>query len=45
MFKDPAAAALKGWLVSMTSRQIGHFFFERKAMTSSIRQRTNIRRR
>jgi hypothetical protein len=30
MFKDPAAAALTGWLVSMTSRQIGHFFFEPK---------------
>ena len=29
-FKDPAIAALIGWLVSMTSRQIGHFFFEPK---------------
>jgi hypothetical protein len=28
MFKDPAIAALVGWLVSMTSRQAGHFFFE-----------------
>ncbi len=28
MFKDPALAALIGWLVAMTSRQIGHFFFE-----------------
>ena len=28
MFKDPALAALIGWLVSMTSRQAGHFFFE-----------------
>ena len=28
MFKDPWLAALIGWLVSMTSRQIGHFFFE-----------------
>ena len=27
-FRDPAAAALTGWLVSMTSRQAGHFFFE-----------------
>jgi hypothetical protein len=27
-FKDPALAALIGWLVAMTSRQIGHFFFE-----------------
>ena len=29
-FKDPAGAALIGWLVSMTSRQLGHFFFEPK---------------
>jgi hypothetical protein len=28
VFKDPAMAALIGWLVAMTSRQIGHFFFE-----------------
>lgn len=28
MYKDPWLAALIGWLVSMTSRQIGHFFFE-----------------
>ncbi len=28
IFKAPALAALVGWLVSMTSRQIGHFFFE-----------------
>ena len=28
MFADPALAALIGWLVAMTSRQIGHFFFE-----------------
>jgi hypothetical protein len=28
MFADPVAAALLGWLVAMTSRQIGHFFFE-----------------
>ena len=30
MFTDPVLAALVGWLVSMTSRQIGHFFFEPK---------------
>jgi hypothetical protein len=30
MFKDPAIAALVGWLVAMTTRQIGHFFFEPK---------------
>jgi hypothetical protein len=28
VFKNPAAAVLLGWLVGMTSRQIGHFFFE-----------------
>ena len=30
VFWDPAAAALIGWLVSMTTRQAGHFFFEPK---------------
>src|ERR671928_1452584 len=29
-FKDPAIAALVGWLVAMTSRQAGHLFFEPK---------------
>ena len=29
-FSDPALAALIGWLVAMTSRQLGHFFFEPK---------------
>jgi hypothetical protein len=28
VFTSPAVAALVGWLVAMTSRQIGHFFFE-----------------
>ena len=28
LFFDPAISALVGWLVSMTSRQAGHFFFE-----------------
>jgi hypothetical protein len=28
VFDDPAIAALVGWLMAMTSRQIGHFFFE-----------------
>ena len=28
IFWDPVAAALIGWLAAMTSRQIGHFFFE-----------------
>ena len=27
-FSDPAMAALIGWLIAMTSRQIGHLFFE-----------------
>ena len=30
LFTDPAKAALIAWLVSMTSRQAGHFFFEPK---------------
>ena len=30
LFFDPLVAALIGWLVSMTSRQAGHFFFEPK---------------
>ena len=30
LFVDPVVAALIGWLVSMTSRQAGHFFFEPK---------------
>jgi hypothetical protein len=28
LFVDPAKAALLAWMVSMTSRQAGHFFFE-----------------
>ena len=28
LFVDPAVAALMAWMVSMTSRQAGHFFFE-----------------
>ena len=28
LFIDPMVSALVGWLVSMTSRQAGHFFFE-----------------
>lgn len=31
IFKDPAISALAGWLVAMTTRQSGHFFFEPKA--------------
>ncbi|HML12487.1 MAG TPA: Mpo1-like protein, partial [Xanthobacteraceae bacterium] len=30
VFFSPMWAALIGWLVAMTSRQIGHFFFEPK---------------
>ncbi len=30
LFKDPAIAALIAWLISMTSRQIGHLVFEPK---------------
>ena len=30
LFIDPATAGLVAWLVSMTTRQIGHFFFEPK---------------
>ena len=30
LFVDPALAALVAWLVSMVSRQAGHFFFEPK---------------
>jgi hypothetical protein len=30
LFTDPVAAALVGWLISMVSRQTGHFFFEPK---------------
>ena len=30
MFRNPAMAALIGWLVAMVARQSGHFFFEPK---------------
>jgi hypothetical protein len=30
LFVNPVAAALVGWLLAMTSRQAGHFFFEPK---------------
>ena len=38
--KDPASAALIGWLVAMTSRQVGHFFFEPKGY-DAINQATH----
>src|SRR5438309_3479003 len=28
IFKNPVMAVLVGWTIGMTSRQIGHFFFE-----------------
>ena len=31
LFFNPGAAALLGWIVAMSSRQIGHFFFEPRA--------------
>ena len=31
LFSNPALAALIAWLLAMTSRQAGHFFFEPKA--------------
>jgi hypothetical protein len=34
LFWNPAMAALVGWMVSMTSRQLGHFFFEPKGYDS-----------
>ncbi len=37
LLKDPALAALLAWMVSMTSRQIGHLAFEPK--TYDYRQR------
>ncbi len=30
LFSHPAMAALFGWLFAMSSRQVGHFFFEPK---------------
>ena len=30
IFKDPAISALAGWLIAMSTRQTGHFFFEPK---------------
>lgn len=30
IFRDPAISALASWLVAMTTRQTGHFFFEPK---------------
>ncbi len=40
VFRDPAKAALIGWLVAMTTRQLGHFFFEPKGY-DEVNQATN----
>jgi len=40
LFTDPALAALVAWLVSMVSRQAGHFFFEPKGF-DEINQATH----
>ena len=32
LFTDPVKAALIGWLVSMVTRQSGHFFFEPRGL-------------
>ena len=39
-FWDPALATLVAWIVAMTSRQIGHFFFEPKTY-DTINQATH----
>jgi hypothetical protein len=55
VFFDPAVAALMGWLVAMTTRQAGHFFFEPRGydhvnqVTDAYKERVkvgyNIRRK
>ena len=42
-FADPAKSALIGWLVSMVSRQSGHFFFEPKGY-DAVNQATHERK-
>jgi hypothetical protein len=37
LFDNPAVAALVAWLVSMTTRQAGHFFFEPKGYDEANR--------
>ena len=37
LFSSPVGAALIGWLIAMTSRQIGHFFFEPKGYDQANR--------
>src|SRR5262249_32630562 len=43
LFFYPVAAALVGWLVAMTSRQAGHFFFEPKGY-DHVNQMTHERK-
>jgi hypothetical protein len=50
MFFDPLVAALIGWLVSMTSRQAGHFFYDHINQTThehkeEIKVGYNLRRK
>ena len=45
IFKDPAISAMAGWLVAMTTRQCGHFFFEPKIYDTVNRPATNTRKR
>ena len=44
VFTNPVAAVLLAWLVGMTSRQIGHFFFEPRDYDRSTRRRTSTRK-
>jgi hypothetical protein len=43
VFFDPAVSALIGWLVAMTTRQAGHFFFEPKGY-DEVNQATHERK-
>ena len=43
LFVYPVAAALVGWLVAMTTRQAGHFFFEPKGY-DAVNQLTHERK-
>lgn len=45
IFFDPVVSALIGWLVSMTSRQAGHFFFEPRGTTTSTTRPMSTRKR
>jgi hypothetical protein len=45
LFWDPVIAAMTGWMVSMTSRQIGHFFFRAERLRHGKRRHSRIQRR